>query len=182
MLKIQKTFINCCLLTLLLTTLFVLLSSSATGQELAESQATHTEVASKTGPAELKQSNDSAEATAPVYKDFRGVTLGMNAEEVREKLGHLKDKGERQDFFVFSESQSGQIVYDDQRKVIVISVDYVGKDANAPSPESVIGEAVQAKQDGSIYQLKRYPEAGYWVAYSRTAGANPIVTVTMQKT
>src|SRR5687767_12215157 len=172
---------NCCLLTLLLTTLFVLLSLSATGQELAKSQATDTEVASKTGPAELKQPNDSASATAPVYKDFRGVTLGMNAEDVREKLGHLKDKGERQDFFVFSESLSAQIVYDDQRKVIVISVDFVGKDGNGPSPESVLGEAVQAKQDGSIYQLKRYPEAGYWLAYSRTAGDHPIVTVTMQK-
>jgi hypothetical protein len=32
-----------------------------------------------------------------------------------------------------------------------------------------------------MYELKRYPSAGYWVAYSRTAGKNPIITVTMQK-
>jgi hypothetical protein len=180
MFKIQKTFINCCLLTLLLTTLFLLLSLSATGQELTDSQATHAEVASRNKPA-MKQPNDKAIATAPVYKDFMGVTLGMEADEVRAKLGHLKDKGERQDFFVFSESQSAQIVYDDHGKVTVISVDYVTKDDGAPSPESVLGEAVQAKPDGSIHLLKRYPAAGYWVAYSRTAGDKPIVTVTMQK-
>ena len=181
MLRIQRTFIDCCLLILLLTTLFILLSLSATAQELTDSQATHAEVASRNKPAERIQLNDTAIATAPVYKDFMGVTLGMEANEVRERLGHLKDKSERHDFFVFSESQSAQIVYDDHGKVTVISIDYVIKDDGAPSPESVLGEAVPAKPDGSIYLLKRYPAAGYWVAYSRTAGDNPIVTVTMQK-
>jgi hypothetical protein len=179
MLKIQKTFIDCCLLTLLLTTFLLLLSLSATAQEPTDTQATHPQVASRNKPA-TKQPNDKAIATAPVYKDFMGVTLGMEADEVREKLGHLKDKGERQDFFVFSESQSAQIVYDDHGKVTIISVDYF-KDDGAPSPESVLGEAVQPKPDGSIYQLKRYQAAGYWVAYNRTAGDKPIVTVTMQK-
>lgn len=181
MLRIQRRFIESCLLILMLVTLFLLSSISATAQELTNSQRTHDEIASSGERAAMKQPSETAITTAPVYQDFMGVTLGMDAEEVRAKLRHLKDKGQRQDFFVFSESQSAQIVYDDQGKVIVISVDYVGKDGNAPSPESVLGEAVQAKLDGSIYQLKRYPEAGYWVAYSRTAGDNPIVTVTMQK-
>ena len=137
-------------------------SLSATAQELTNSQRTHDEVASKDERAEMKQPGETTIRSGPVYQEFMGVTLGMSADEVRAKLRHLKDKGERQDFFVFSDSQSAQIVYDDQGKVIVISADYVGKDGNAPSPESVLGEAVQAKQDGSIYQLKRYPEAGYW--------------------
>ncbi|MGI8835676.1 MAG: hypothetical protein ACR2H4_03445, partial [Pyrinomonadaceae bacterium] len=92
----------------------------------------------------------------------------------------LKNKGEHQDLFVFSETQSAQIFYD-QGKVNAISVDYVVKGGEAPTPESVLGEAVQAKPDGSMYELKRYEAAGYWVAYSRTAGDSPIVTVTMQK-
>jgi hypothetical protein len=181
MLKIQRRFIESCLLILLLMTLFLLASVSATAQELTNSQHVQDEVASKGERAEMKQPSETALTTGPVYKDFMGVTLGMGANEVRAKLGHLKDKGERQDFFVFSESQSAQVVYDDQGKVIVISVDYLSKDGNAPSPESVLGEPVQAKKDGSIYQLKRYPVAGYWVAYNRTAGDDPIVTVTMQK-
>jgi len=179
MLKIQKTFIESCLLILLLTTLFLLLSVPANGQDPADAQSTNGEVANRTELAEVRQPHTAIEP-APVYKDFMGVTIGMDANEVRETLGHLKDKGEQQDFFVFSESQSAQIFYD-QGKVSAISVDYVVKGGGAPSPESVLGEAVQAKPDGSIYELKRYPAAGYWVAYSRTAGDNPIVTVTMQK-
>ena len=179
MLKIQKTFIESCLLILLLTTLFLLLSVSASGQELADPQSTHDEVASRNEPNTIKQPNV-AIPTAPVYQDFMGVTIGMAANEVREKLGHLKDRGEHQDLFVFSESQSAQVFYD-QGKVKAISVDYVVKGGEAPTPESVLGESVQAKPDGSVYQLKRYPAAGYWVAYSRTAGDSPIVTVTIQK-
>ena len=181
MLKIQRKFIESCLLILLLTTLFLLVSLSATAQELTNSQATLDAVASKGEPAEMKHPSETAITTAPVYKDFMGVTLGMGTDEVRAKLGHLKDKGEHQDFFVFSESQSAQIVYDDQGRVTVISVDYMSKDDGTPSPVSVLGESVQANPDGSMYQLKRYPAAGYWVAYSRTAGDNPIVTITMQK-
>ena len=35
--------------------------------------------------------------------------------------------------------------------------------------------------DGSMCQLNRYPEAGYWVSYNRIAGDKPIVTITVQK-
>jgi hypothetical protein len=181
MFKTQNEVRKIFLFTLLLTSLLLLASLSATAQEPTNSSGTQEEVASKSESSVMKESDETTLTPQPVYKDFMGVTLGMSTDEVRAKLGHLKDKGERQDFFVFSESQSAQILYDEQGKVIVISVDYVGKAGNAPSPESVLGEAVAAKQDGSVYQLKRYPEAGYWVAYSRTAGEDSIVTVTMQR-
>lgn len=181
MLRIYRKFIESCLLILMLVTLFLLSSLSATAQDLTNSQQTQDAIARSGERTAMKQPSEKAITVAPVYRDFMGVTLGMSTDEVRAKLGKLKDKDERQDFFVFSDSKSAQILYDDQGKVTVISVDYVGKDGNAPSPEAVLGEAVQAKQDGSIYQLKRYPEAGYWVAYSRTAGDHSIVTVTMQK-
>lgn len=181
MLKIQRKFIESCLLILMLVTLFLLSSVSGTAQELPNSQGTHDQIASTSESAAMKQPSETPITTAPVFQDLMGITLGMEAELVRAKLGKLKEKGERQDFFVFSDSKSAQILYDDQGKVTVISVDYVGKDGNAPLPEAVLGEAVQAKPDGSMYQLRRYPDAGYWVAYSRTAGDSPIVTVTMQK-
>ena len=180
MLRIQKKFIESCLLVVLLTSLFILVSARAAGQQ-PESPATQ-DVISKNTPAETKQPAQPATAVvAPVYKEFMGVTLGMSASDVRAKLGHLKDKGERQDFFVFSDSQTAQVVYDEQGQATTISVDYISKSADPPTAESVLGEPVQAKPDGSIFERKRYPEAGYWVAYSRTAGDNPIVTVTMQK-
>ena len=179
MLKIQRTFIHSCLLILLLTTLVLLLSVSANGQDPADTQSTNAGVTNGTELAEVRQPKTAIEPD-PVYKDFMGVTIGMDADEVREKLGHLKDKGEHQDFFVFSESQSAQIFYAGG-KVNAISIDYRVKGGEAPTPESVLGESVQARPDGSMYEIKRYPAAGYWVAYSRTAGDSPIVTITMQK-
>jgi len=178
--KTQETLVKSWLLMIpVLTALFLLLSLWASGQEPAKVQAIHTEVTSRNEQVEVRLPN-AAIPTAPVFKDFMGVTIGMEAKEVREKLGHLKNKGEHQDLFVFSDTQSAQIFYE-QGKVNAISVDYVVKVGEAPTPESVLGQAVQARPDGSIYELKRYPAAGYWVAYSRTAGDSPIVTVTMQK-
>ena len=56
----------------------------------------------------------------------------------------------------------------------------LGDNSNAPSP-AALGTELQTKADGSMYQLNRHPEAGYWVSYNRTAGDKPIVTITMQK-
>ena len=103
----------------------------------------------------------------------------MTAEEVRAKLERLK-KGDHQDYLVFSQHESAQIYYDVQGKVTALSIDYFDV-SNAPTPEAVLGVALQSKPDGSMYQLKRYPRAGYWVSYNRTAGDKPIITITMQK-
>jgi hypothetical protein len=103
----------------------------------------------------------------------------MSTEQVRSKLDGLK-KGEGHDFLFFSDSESAQIYYDKQGKVMAISVDYIGG-SNAPSPNAVLGVALEAKADGSMYQLNRYPDAGYWVSYNRTAGEKPIVSITIQK-
>ena len=121
----------------------------------------------------------SATQNAPVFKDYRGVSIGMSAEQVRAKLENLKE-GKGQDFLFFSDRESAQIYYDKQDKVIAISVDYFGR-SNAPAADAVLGIALQAKADGSMYQLSRYPDQGYWVSYNRTAGDKPIVTITMQK-
>jgi hypothetical protein len=45
----------------------------------------------------------------------------------------------------------------------------------------VFGSDFETKPDGSKYKLVRYPKAGYWVSYSKTAGDTPIITVTIQK-
>jgi hypothetical protein len=116
---------------------------------------------------------------APVFKDYRGVSIGMAADEVRAKLEKIK-KGDGQDYLAFSDQESAQIYYDDKGKVTAISIDYFGSEGKAPTPEAVLGIGVQPKPDGSLYQLNRYPQAGFWVSYNRTAGDKPIVTITMQ--
>ena len=66
-------------------------------------------------------------------------------------------------------------------KVVAISIDFMGGLNDAPSPKQVLGADIEAKPDGSIYKLVRYPKAGYWVSYNRTAGDSPLVSITMQK-
>ncbi len=122
---------------------------------------------------------NAAQPNKPLFTDYRGVKIGMSADEVRGKLDQIK-KGESQDFLVLSDQESAQIYYDSQGKVTAISIDYFNN-GKAPSPDAVLGVSIQAKADGSMYQLNRYPEAGYWVSYNRTAGDKPIVTITMQK-
>lgn len=123
--------------------------------------------------------NAAANANVPLFTEYRGVKIGMSAEEVRSKLDQIK-KGDHQDFLVLSEQESAQIYYDDKGKVTAISVDYFDN-GKAPAPDVVLGAAIEPKADGSMYKMNRYPAAGYWVSYNRTAGDKPIVTVTMQK-
>lgn len=134
----------------------------------------------KVATARNSSPRNAATANVPVFTDYRGVSIGMTAKEVRAQLDGLK-RGDRQDFLVYSEQESAQIYYDDAGKVTAISVDYFAGNSHAPSPDVVLGVTLKAKGDGSMYQLNRYPEAGYWVSYNRTAGDKPIVTITMQK-
>lgn len=179
MFRIQSTIIFPYIFAIALIVSMLLISSPSKGQQPIQSQRDRNAVASTNSGNKAKQPG--TPRTIPLYSDFMGVSLGMSADEAREKLGQPKDKGEGHDFFIFSEAKAAQVFYDAQGKVIAISVDYVGKDSDAPSPEMILGETVQPKPDGSMYELKRYPNEGYWVAYSRTAGESPLTTVTIQK-
>jgi hypothetical protein len=122
-----------------------------------------------------------ADEESNAFKEYRGVQLGMLADEVRKKLGNPKDKGDEQDFFVFGESETAQIVYDKTHKVVTISADFLTAGATVPTAKQVFGADVEAKADGSVYRMVRFPKAGYWVSYNRTSGATPMTSVTLQK-
>jgi len=116
----------------------------------------------------------------PVFHEYRGVKIGWLADEVRKKLGSPANKGDEQDFFMFGEKETAQVMYD-KGQVTAISIDFMNGAKEIISPEQVFGADIEAKPDGSKYKLVRYPKAGYWVSYSRTAGETPIITVTIQK-
>jgi len=117
----------------------------------------------------------------PAFSDFKGVRIGTSVDESRKKLGNPRDKADDQDFYVFNDTQAVQIFYDKTAKVSAISIDYMTGASGIPSPKDVLGTEADKKADGSLYKLVRYPKAGYWVSYSRTAGDSPTTTVTMQK-
>lgn len=115
------------------------------------------------------------------FKDYRGVQLGMTADEVRKKLGDPRDKAEEQDFYMFNDTETLQIVYDKTRKVVTISADFMNPGNTVPTAKQIFGAEVEPKADGSVYRMVRYPKAGYWVSYNRTSGDAPLTTVTLQK-
>jgi len=142
----------------------------------APAQTTHTQT-------QTQQPAPSAPAQAsagPLYREYRGVTLGMGAADVRARLGRPEEKSDEMDFFVFSGRERARVYYQDGKATAVIAT-YLGRDAAAPTPEAVLGTDIEARPDGSMYRMTPYPEAGYWVAYSRTAGDSPMVMITMQK-
>ncbi len=118
----------------------------------------------------------------PVFLEYRGIQIGWLADEVRKKLGTPIDKGDEQDLYVFNEKELCSVIYDKTtRKVTAISVDFMNGASSPITPQQVFGSDVETKSDGSKYRLVRYPKAGYWVSYSRTAGDTPMITITMQK-
>jgi hypothetical protein len=122
-----------------------------------------------------------AEEETGLFHDYRGVQLGMAADDVRKKLGAPKDKGDDQDFFVFGDNESAQVVYDKEHKVVTISADFLTVGAGVPTAKGVFGSEVEAKADGSVYKMMRFPKAGFWLSFNRTSGASPLTTVTLQK-
>ena len=117
----------------------------------------------------------------PIFSEFRGVRIGMPTDEARKKLGSPRDKSDDQDFYVFNDTQAVQIYYDKTKTVSAISIDFMEGATGIPSPKDVVGTEADAKADGSAYKMVRYPKAGYWVSYSKTAGSSPTITITIQK-
>jgi outer membrane protein assembly factor BamE (lipoprotein component of BamABCDE complex) len=119
----------------------------------------------------------------PLWQSYKSVAIGMPAAEVREKLGAPKLDDADGFFYVFSDTETAQIMFDAEKKVSVISVVYAAEHATSPTFADVFGktEALTAKPDGSIYKMVRYPDAGYWISYSRMAGETAMVTITIRK-
>jgi hypothetical protein len=129
----------------------------------------------------LPAAAQNGEAKQPAYRDYKGVTIGLTAAEARAKLGTPTDAGDTQDFYAVSDKQTVQVYYGADKKVSAVVVTYLDAKTDAPSPKSILGSDVELKPDGSCHKVERFPKAGYWLSYSRTAGDSPLVVVTLSK-
>ena len=131
--------------------------------------------------AQTQKTRASSGDDAPLFHEYRSVKIGMTTEEVRKILSNPSDKSDEQDFFTFSDNESAQVFYDKTHKVFAISVNFLSGARDLPTAKVIFGSDVPPKSDGSIYKMVRYPKAGCWVSFSRTAGDSPLTTVTVQK-
>jgi hypothetical protein len=131
-------------------------------------------------PAALAQTAADKAKEEPPFSAYKGVRIGMTADEARKLLGNPTEKDDKQDVYSFNENESCQVYYDETKKVSAVSVTYLGG-KSIPTAKSVLGDDAEAKQDGSIYKLIRFPKAGYWVSYTRTSGEAPMTVIAIQK-
>lgn len=119
-----------------------------------------------------------AQVQQPLYREYRGVRLGMTATEVRAKLGEPALKSDEQDFFIISVNETAQIAYTAQ-KASTISTDYAGG-VGAPDYKNVVGEGMLLQRpDGTVFKMVMYDAERFWVTYSKSATTSPIVTITI---
>lgn len=131
--------------------------------------------------ASVAQRPKTQDEESPRFAEFKGVRIGMAAEEVRKKLGSPRDKSDEQDFYMFNDNEAVQIFYDKAKTVSAVSIDFMSGASDIPAARDIVGAEPDTKADGSSYKMVRYPKAGYWVSYSKTAGSSPTITITMQK-
>ena len=153
----------------------------ATTQAPVATQTPAAQETAATRPAEARPASATTPAAEPLFKGYKGVSLGLAADEVRARLGKPEEKSDEMDFFVFSDRERARVYYDKDKKAHAVIVTYIGSNGGAPLPAAVIGTDIEAKADGSMYKMVNYPQAGHWIAYSRTAGDPPMVMITMQK-
>ncbi|HEX7333645.1 MAG TPA: hypothetical protein VF290_19245 [Pyrinomonadaceae bacterium] len=119
-----------------------------------------------------------AQIQQPLYREYRGIRLGMAAAEVRAKLGEPALKSDEQDFYLISSNETAQIAYNTSQKVVTISTDYAGG-VGAPDHKSVVGEDLMERPDGSLFRMVTYKSERFWVSYNKNPATTGTVTITI---
>jgi hypothetical protein len=127
----------------------------------------------------VRTANAHAQVQQPVYREYRGIRLGMTAVEVRAKLGEPAMKSDEQDYYVISANETAQFAYNAAQKVVTISADYMGG-VGAPDARSVVGDGLLLeKPNGSVFRMVIYDSERFWVSYNKSAATVPVVTITI---
>ncbi len=119
----------------------------------------------------------------PAIHDLHGVVINMTLSEAKEKLGKPKVADKAGLYYEFSKTDTAQIGVDENKKVRTIALMFTSDSENIPTFAEIFGPDVPLveKPNGSVYKMVRYPKAGYWVAYSRSAGDRPMTVITMRR-
>jgi len=120
-------------------------------------------------------------AITPLVHSVRDVELGMSIDDVKKKLGRPEVQDDTGLLFTLSGGNSVQIGLDENKHVRTVAVIYGAGSKDAPALKDIFGASAE-DTTGDVYKMERYPDAGYWVSYSRTNSQDKaIVVVTMRK-
>jgi hypothetical protein len=120
-------------------------------------------------------------AITPLVHSVRDVELGMSIDDVKKKLGRPEVQDDTGLLFNLSGGSSVQIGLDENKHVRVVAVIYSAGSKDAPALKDIFGASAE-DSTGDVYKMERYPDAGYWLSYSRSNSQDkPIVVVTMRK-
>lgn len=119
----------------------------------------------------------------PNWQSYKGVAIGMTLPEVVGKLGSPASETAEGYFYMYTQNETAQVLFDINKKVRTISVIYTSEFTNPPKFADVFGKTAvdESKPDGSVFKMVRYEEAGYWVSYNRMSGEKAMVIVVIQK-
>src|SRR3712207_5007369 len=62
-------------------------------------------------------------AEEPPFHEYKGVRIGMTADEARKKLGNPTDKSDKQDFYSLNDNETCEVYYDEGKKVYAVKID-----------------------------------------------------------
>lgn len=126
------------------------------------------------------QPQPAAQDLGKVMREFRGIKLGMKAEEVQKALGKpdRANKKENSAEFNLGDGDLMTIRYNDQGEVNVIQL-YFSDNRRAPKFEEVVGGAeIQEKPNGSKFARQVVAGEKFWVTmYQSKSGAVTTVTI-----
>ena len=118
---------------------------------------------------------------SPSFRSYRGVSIRMPAAQVAEKLGVPTQRSKAGDYYAVSATESVQISYDSDQTVKSISINLTGDLKTAPAPKDVVGTDIKKDPDGMLSKMVSFPKEGFWASYTRTAGKDATVIITLQK-
>lgn len=160
-----------------------LFAAAATAQTQPPASTPAADSAAKLQPPKIAAtaSAPAKEAAMPMVHSVRDVELGMSVDEVKKKLGKPEVQDDTGLYFSLSGGDAVQIGLDENKHVRTVAAIYAAGSKGAPAFKDVFGSSTE-DGTGDLYKMQRYPEAGYWVSYSRTNSQDkPVVVVTIKK-
>jgi hypothetical protein len=159
-------------------------AAAAFGQETNLPPETSADTPPAAAEAPAAQPEQPKPAAGPLLDEISGIELGMTVDQVRDKLGKPETQDDASMFYDLDDGKQVQLRLDGNKKVMMVAGIFTGDKAAAPEFNEVFGSAVAApsEENGTVYKLVRYPDAGYWIAFSRLSLKDgPMTTVTIQK-